>query len=89
MEDPDEHAPSPLGTPESPPEPDERMGGGQRAAAAVRTMHPPLSGKNLRPNNTENICYHQQRPGPLSGVRKEWILSGIETPGCWHIQVAV
>ena len=39
MEDPEEHAPPPLDAPESPPEPDEQ--GRHRAAAAVRTMHPP------------------------------------------------
>lgn len=39
MEDPCEHAPSPLDDLESPPEPDGQ--GRQRAAAAVRQMHPP------------------------------------------------
>ena len=39
MEDPEEHAPPPLDAPKSPPEPDEQ--GRQRAADAVRTMHPP------------------------------------------------
>ena len=39
MDDPEEHVPRPLDAPECPPEPDEQ--GRQRAAAAVRTMHPP------------------------------------------------
>ena len=40
MEHPEEHAPSPLDTPESPPIPGEQ--GMQRAAAAVQTMNPLL-----------------------------------------------
>ena len=39
MEEPEDHAPPPLAAPESPPEPDEY--GSRRAAAEVRTMHPP------------------------------------------------
>ena len=39
MEDPEEHAPPPLDALESPAGPDEQ--GRQRAAAAVRTVHPP------------------------------------------------
>ena len=57
-EDPEEHAPLPLDSLESPPEPYKQ--GRQRAAAAVRTMHPPLFWQDtIRPNNTKKILYYQ------------------------------
>ena len=62
IEDPEEHVSLPLDAPESPPEPDEqgRQWAGEAEGSSCSSNDAPtrFSGKNLRPNNTEDILYH-------------------------------
>ena len=59
--------------------PQNRMSRVGRAAEGIRSSSnnasTSLSGKNLRPNNTEHLRYHQQRPKTVCGARRG--------PGSW------